>query len=140
MRRIMPMPSHADIRIKFEIDDRKYEAVGYLQEGEVAISGREMLRRTDTENGGVIGDIDENFLLDKDATINKNDPGTKRIYKIPVELRPYFLVINRRLPEAPQFISVLDNQGTRNWSQRACWVSCQFTATYLVVRRLPPQL
>ena len=134
------MPAHADIRIKFEIDDRKYEAVGFLQEGEAPVSGREMMRRTDTENGGVIGDIDEGILLDKDATINKNGPDALRIYQIPVGLRPYFLVINRRLPTNSQFISLLDNPyGMRWWSQRACWMSCPFTASYLVVRRLSLQ-
>lgn len=135
------MPIHADIRIKFEVEDRKYEAVGFLQEGETSISGVEMLRRTDTENGGVIGDNDEAFFREMDASINKLNANflDRRIFKIPTELRPYFLVINRRLPTASQFVSLLAAEGRWWWHQRSCWKSCSFTASYLVVRRLLPQ-
>lgn len=87
------MTAHKDIRIEFEIDGRRFEAVGFLAEGENSVSGDEMIRRTANENNGGIGEDDYLFL------------SKKRRDKFPEELRQYCLITNRRYPDAPHYVS-----------------------------------
>ncbi len=55
-----------DIRIKFEVDGRRYEAVGgFLGEREKTVSRDTMFKRTDRENGGAIGEEDTKFLSER---------------------------------------------------------------------------
>ncbi len=52
------MTAHKDIKIQFEIDGRRYEAVGFLNEGERSVAGNELLLRVN----GVIGKEDVEFI------------------------------------------------------------------------------
>lgn len=60
------MAAHKDIRILFAIkngeEERHYEAVGFLNEGERGTDGDTMLARIDGENGGAIGGEDVDFI------------------------------------------------------------------------------
>lgn len=110
-------------RIKFFVGDRCYEAVSFLKEGEPSVGGDEMLRRAATENSGVIGVEDERYIAE-------------RLDNLPVELRRYWLVTNRRYPGDPRVIAGLDFDSgwwCQGWGRLDLpWVSC-----CLVVRRLP---
>lgn len=80
------------ILIGFEIEGRKYEAVGFLAEMELSVDGDIMLERTSKENGGAIGAEDEAFLLGRSA-------------QFPTELRRYYLATNRRHSGNQRFVS-----------------------------------
>ena len=84
--------AHRDIRIPFEIEVRKFEAVGFLNDDDVVdgvarVRGGIMFERTSHENGGAISGEDATFFF-------------KHCWKqLPVELEPYFLVTNLHNPE-----------------------------------------
>lgn len=76
------MLDHKDTRFTFSLQNRIYEAVGFLNPGEANCLGTEMLQRTAGENGGAIGKEDEEFII-------------HWINELPVELQPYWLVTQR---------------------------------------------
>src|SRR3989344_3604067 len=115
------MAAHKDIRILFEIDGHKSEAVGFLAELESSINGDEMLARTATENGGAIGDEDEAFLRE-------------HFGQLPESLRRYYLATNRRHPDYPRYVSYFSWYGDR-WYQYGHWLDNQVNDYGLVVRR-----
>ncbi len=56
--------THKNIRILFVIGDRKYEAVGFLEEKETPVGGNIMLERVAGENGGAIGEEEAGFIAE----------------------------------------------------------------------------
>ncbi len=88
------MAAHKDIRIPFEIEGRRFEAVGLLKEGEPPVDGDEMLARTAGENGGAIGEEDEMFLREH--------------LLVPPEALwwPRLLVTNRRPPDDLRYYGI----------------------------------
>jgi len=115
------MAAHNKIRIPFEIDGRRFEAVGFLTEWESSVNGDEMLARTATENGGAIGDEDEAVL-------------SERRDKLPTELQKYYLVTNRRHPGNSRNVSYFSWDGVR-WHQYWSSLDDQWHGHGLVVRR-----
>ncbi|MBI5254173.1 hypothetical protein HY932_00080 [Candidatus Falkowbacteria bacterium] len=93
---------HKDIRIQFKIENRRYEAVGFLNEGEGPVSGSEMLKRTAGENGGVIGADDGDFL-------------SWRRDQFPQELQKYILISNWENPGGPRWVSYFDYNIKDGW-------------------------
>jgi hypothetical protein len=115
--------SHKDIRIKFEIEGRRYEAVGFLGKSGALVGGDEMLKRTAVENGGAIGYEDEVFLW-------------KRRARLPQELEPYWLVTNRRHPDFSREVSCFDfNCNMWNCEWRCLDDRWWWNGLCLVVRR-----
>ena len=117
------MTVHEDIRIPFEIEGRRFEAVGFLREKEGAVSGNEMLRRTAGENGGAIGEKDAVFFLERPIWL-------------PVELQPYYLVTNRRCPGRSQEVLCFYFNGYA-WNRYQLWrrLVNDWENHYLVLRR-----
>lgn len=113
--------AHKDIRIGFEIEGRRFEAVGFLNEGESSVLGDTMLERTAGENGGAIGDEDEAFLSERRA-------------KFPAELRRYYLTTNRRHPGHPRLVSCFSWYDVR-WCQFWDCLVYQWDGNVLVLRR-----
>lgn len=113
--------AHKDIRITFELDGRRYEAAGFLNEGESSVDGDTMLSRTSGENGGVIGDDDEEFLSEHRS-------------KFPKELRKYYLVTGRRRPVDPWSVSCFCWY-IRGWFQGWGILGGQWYGSVLVLRR-----
>lgn len=117
------MSAHKSIRIPFIVGGRNYEAVGFLDEGESPVDGEELLRRTAGENGGAVGEEDDDFLRE-------------RFYHLPPELRPYKLVTSRPDPDHQLFISTFFfSFGERRWFQNWELLDDQRHDRYLVVRR-----
>jgi len=117
---------HKNIRIKFEVDDRRYQAVGFLRKSDGDyVFGTKMLRRTATKNGGAIGKEDETFLK-------------RRFNKLPNELRRYWLVTSFRNPNHPRKISCFHwSDYHRNWSQGWYHIGGWWRDYCLVLRRCP---
>lgn len=115
------MAAHQDILITFEVEDRRYEAVGFIREGETSVDGDEMLRRTAGKNGGAIGEEDVSFLRERRG-------------QLPDTLRPYWLVTGQRDPDNPRYVSYLYFYGI-GWCQGWNWLGHQWNDYYLVVRR-----
>lgn len=111
------MAAHRDIRIKFEIHGRQFEAVGFLGEGEFDVLGDEMLSRTQNENGGAIKGEDELYLR-------------QRFTQLPQELAQYWLVTNERHLEDGRYISCF-YKNNHGWYG----LNNYFTDRCLVVRR-----
>lgn len=109
------------VRILFEVDGRRYEAVEFLREGETSVLGDEMLRRAAGENGGAIGTDDCLFLQ-------------KRLGKLPPELNRYMLVTNRRYPGYPHDVLYFDRDNGR-WLVRWRLLEYRWFDYHLVVRR-----
>lgn len=110
---------HKDIRISFEIEDRRFEAVGFLGKGEGRefISAEEVLRRTASENGGAVDAMDAFFIAN-------------HAYLLPQELHSYWLVSNRymlghRYPALACFCRKIT----------ICQAVSFFGSDYLVLRR-----
>jgi hypothetical protein len=97
------MSAHKDIRIRFTVEGRNFEAVGFLKEDDVSGYGDKMLRHTAGENGGAIGDEDEAFLRE-------------RLQQLPKSLQYYNLMTNRRRPGYPQHVSYFGFSGNK-WGQ-----------------------
>jgi len=112
---------HKDICIKFEVDGRQYEAVGFLNEDESSVDGHTMLSRTAGENGGAIGDDDETFLKE-------------RRDKFPEELRKYYLATGRRNPDDPCVVSYFIWCSGR-WCQYWDGLGSRWRGFVLVLRR-----
>jgi len=113
--------AHKDICIKFEEKGRRFEAVGFLDEGKTYVTGDEMLARTAGENGSAIGDEDEAFLWEyRDCWPN--------------ELRPYLLVINRHGPGGQRRVSCFLWNGD-SWDEDWLWLGDCWFGSYLVLRR-----
>ena len=96
--------AHKDICIRFEIDGRRFEAVGFLNEGEISMSRVIMLERADKKNGGaLVKDEDTVFL-------------SERRIQFPTELQQYYLVTSCcDAPTDPRYIlffhwNVCDNK------------------------------
>lgn len=79
---------HKDICIRFEVDGRKFKAVGFLNQGESLVDGDEMLRRVP----GAIGEEDTNFLDER------VDQDWSR------DLFLYYLATARRNPDDPRYV------------------------------------
>lgn len=117
--------AHKDIRIPFEVDGRKYEAVGFLNEGETLVFADAMFERTSKENGGAIGDEDEAFLSERRA-------------KLPAELRQYYLATARLNPCDPWYVSYFNlSPSTNGWRQDwgGLGPDCRWGGLFLVLRR-----
>ena len=81
--------THKDICVKFVIKDangseHRFEAIGFLNEGESSVSGCEMLKRISEKNGGAIGKKDADFLWEYRG-------------QLPEKLHQYYLVTNQDL-------------------------------------------
>lgn len=116
--------THKDIRIVFQIEDRRYEAVGFLKKGEKNVSAWTMFRRTAKENGGAIGEKDWVFI-------------SERRTQLPAELSPYILVTDCRDPDLYRYyFRVLCH--TKDWYDDHCVLlpNNQFDKEFLVIRRL----
>lgn len=83
--------AHKDIRIKFEIENRHFEAVGFLADGEISVSGDEMLARTVGEDNWTNSEEVGTFLFEHVGALRK----------LPLELREYYLTTNQRDPGHP---------------------------------------
>lgn len=108
---------------EFTVGDRRFEAVGFLKEGERSVSGDEMLERTAGENGGAIGEEDEAFLR-------------QHLEELPEALRRYYLVTGRRNPYRPQYVSCF-LFASDGWFQCWLWLVNRWRDGGLVVRRCP---
>lgn len=112
--------SHAAINIPFELGEQKFEAVGFLSDGETSCLGSEAIKRCD--NGSLLkSEEDWNFLC--------NHSG-----ELPAELRSHWLVTARPRPGGPRRVSSL------GWDSREWYVSWrglarQWYSYGLVVRR-----
>lgn len=115
------MGAHKDICIKFEVDGLKFEAVGFLSEGERSVDGDTMLSRTAGENGGAIGEADWTFL-------------SERTNQFPTELRRYYLATGRRRPGLPRLVSCFGWSGLR-WCQDWYYLGHRWSDYGLVLRR-----
>ena len=96
---------HKDIRITFKVKGRRYEAVGFLNDGEPSVDGETMLSRTAGENGGAIGKEDVAFLLEHPS-------------KFPKKLQKYYLATGKRDPAGPHGVSGFcgnDRRCSRSW-------------------------
>ncbi|MDO8499800.1 MAG: hypothetical protein Q7S66_04020 [bacterium] len=71
--------THKDIRKLLSVLDRRYEAVGFLEKGELRVDSGTMLSRTKIENGGVIGGEDQEFLKKHRAKLGSQIDGYRLI-------------------------------------------------------------
>ena len=108
------MAAHKEIKIKFEVEDRRFEAVGFLNEEEMSTDG-------DERTGEAIGEEDEAFL-------------SERRGKIPVKLQRYYLVTGRRHPDYPRDVSFFYFYGD-GWCQDWYWLGDRRDGYCLVGRR-----
>ena len=116
---------HKDIRIRFQIENRRYEAVGFLKKGEKSVSGWTMFRRTAKENGGAIGKKDWAFI-------------SKRRTQLPAKLCRYILVTDCHDPDLYQYyFRVLYHIAV--WDDDWCVLLPKnpYDKEFLVIRRLP---
>lgn len=114
---------HKDIRIPFEVDGRRYEAVGFLNKDEQLVSGEDMLSRTANPSCNIIGEDDAVFI-------------DERLNLLPENLRKFHLVTNQRRPDSPRNIMIFcchDGMWRKFWSH----LDCAWREDELVVRRLP---
>jgi len=117
--------AHKDIRKEFEVKDektgevRKYEAVGFLEDGEPSVCGDEMLRRVPDAIGGE----DVKFLeecIDQDWSR---------------ELWPYYLATNCRHPDGPRSVRCFCRYASR-WYRARRWLGIVWGDYCLIVRRI----
>lgn len=107
------------LRIPFEVEGRRYEAIGNYKEGYPHCFVDEALRRAEDENGGAIKGEEETWLRERHA-------------KFPRELDPYTLITGKRHSEYPDLISILSRSRDRcGWMEK---VSI-FRTRHLIVRR-----
>ena len=116
------MPTHQEIRISFELHGRRYEAVGFLPNGQSSVNVQEMFRLTDVEKGGAIGEDDETHFL-------------KYRTELPNSLERYALVTKRALPGNPRSYAYYRSY-VRSWSRDWLASEAKCTEMHLVVRRL----
>jgi hypothetical protein len=114
---------HKDIRKKFEArsksgEVRRYEAVGFLNQGESWVSGDTMLERVPD----AIGEEDGKFL---DECV---DQDWSR------ELFPYYLATNWRGPDYPRYVRYFSRGGGR-WHRFWSGLGSRWGGSGLVVRR-----
>lgn len=123
------MRNHKDIRIRFTIrkgaEERRYEAVGFLNKGEVSINGDEMLARTAGKNGGAIDKDDSVFLREH---IDQK-PAKLKLWK-------YCLVTNWRIPNHPRSVLCFPFHGSC-WNWHLYCLDGRWGNHFLVLRRLP---
>lgn len=99
--------AHRDIRIPFTIADRHYEAVGFLNEGEESVDADTMFVRTAMENGGAIGEEDDDYIwAHRD--------------QIPTQLQGYWPATNRhnipeQMPRHIRCYGFYDGRWDRGW-------------------------
>ncbi len=115
---------HKDIRIQFEIEDRRYEAVGFLNEDEPSIEGYKIFPRVNGDNGGVI-DYREMVFINE----HRN--------QLPTSLNEFVLVTDSR-----DLVDDLHDTELFRWMNGKWWrlygcVDQKWGANYLVLRRLP---
>ena len=117
---------HKDIRIPFEIEDRRYEAVGFLDENEKFVTGDVVLARTAGENNGAVTDEDALFIKD-------------HVRLLAAELSEYHLVTNQREPGNSRSIMIFCSHGCHDGRWWDFWNSLDrwWHSDELVVRRLP---
>lgn len=113
---------HENIRGQFRIQSRFYEITGFLYIAEPSVDGDKMLRRTAGENGGAIGEEDEQYIL-------------KYRGQLPRELRGYKLITGRRHPGNRRYISEIYFSGGQ-WRQYWRELDDEFDYHDIVVRRL----
>lgn len=117
------MAAHKNIRIQFEIEGRRYEAVGFLNEEEESVNGNEMFARTANENGGAI--VGEDY---EDISKHRNE--------LPTELRGYYLDTKQRRFDFPrdsfQYFNWHDRDG---WYEGSCILGLELFDNCLVLRR-----
>lgn len=114
--------AHKDICIKFEREGRRFEAVGFLEEGEPAVYSDDIIRRTDLDGNVLKSSEDYDFLCCATG-------------KFPQELSSYHLFTMIRLlgnPE-PKYLcfSPYNNTWLDGWMPLWRW----FGADFLVLRR-----
>ena len=114
--------THKDICIKFEAtrrgETRRFEAVGFLKDGEPSVDGDEMLRRVPN----AIGEEDSNFL-DECASQDWSR-----------ELLPYYLATNRRYPGYQRHVRYF-RQISDRWVRGWHGLDIQWYRGALVLRR-----
>lgn len=86
--------AHEDIRIKFEVGDHTFEAVGFLRKGEKSVSGDEVFRRVPD----VIGEKDANYLYERYSRL-AFPPARLQVVPVPALARqPVACEYSRRAP------------------------------------------
>lgn len=118
------MSVHKDILINFKIDGSRFEAVGFLNNGESSVDGETMLSRTAGENGGAIGYEDATFLR-------------QRFLKFPKKLRKHCLVTNQRFPDKQDQISCFVWSDEGGWFLYRSNINLPWIDSNLVLRRYP---
>lgn len=117
--------AHKDIRFKFELEGRRYEAVGFLKPGESQITGYAMLRRVSVENGGAVGEEEVRHIC-----LHAN--------KLPTGLRAYYLATNQR-PRSNRklIVGIYFDKDVGEWHNEAQSLLNlkQFSKNVLVLRR-----
>lgn len=118
---IQEVGGHANIRIPFEANGRKYEAVGFIRDGERCVSGDEMLARTMRDAG------------EKDSTYPEWVSGVNSAK----ELAGFKLVAaNVRRIENQRIVTYLYwNNFSQSWEEDWFWLKYQWDASFLMVRR-----
>ena len=116
------MAAHKNICIKFTVDSRNFEAVGFLNDGERKVDAYTMLERTQYENNGAIADEDWEFL-------------SERTNQFPEELREYALVTMREVPDRKGAISFFVCHCSDPWKQGWSWLLNNYDRFALVLRR-----
>ena len=92
--------THANICISFELEGVRYEAVGFLQDGEDSVELREAIERA----GETVVSGDEDWKRIK-----------RGLNQLPGELLKFnWLVTNRPSPDYPSYVSCLD-RSARGW-------------------------
>src|SRR3990167_7470526 len=105
------------ICIPFKIQDREYEAVSFLKEGETSVSSEEVLSRVPD----AIGTEDFDFIFAHRG-------------ELPKELKDYFLVSQKLHPDRPRDVSYLARGGS-GWYVRWDFLGLQWDDNGLVLRR-----
>lgn len=122
--------AHADIRITFEVEGRRFEAVGFFKEGDRFVDGNEMFSRT------LRGQFGTRELLETDDFWSW--PTNWETW--PESLRPYRLTTGVD-PDFPCLRMPLYYWGTENgrsqWFHSWFWNNQEVDSSFLVVRRLP---
>ncbi len=115
--------AHKDFGIRFAIEGRRYEAVGFLNEYEPTIPGHEMLKRTDGENCGANNFQDLAFIRE-------------RFSRLPAVLNQFLLIINNSAMYSGRSTRCFVWQGDR-WGIIVVDIDdISYGAGYLVLRRL----
>ena len=119
------MAAHKDIRYSFEIDSRRFEAVGFLNEGELEVRGNIALLRT-TDKNNAVGEESVAFL-------------DKHLNQLPDALRFYQLITSRFSHDIPDsvlcFTFKSDRWSRYGWNKEWCWLGDLWRQGRLVLRR-----